>query len=70
MTASIASITTKDDLPCVEHSTLFLSEDPLDQGHAATYCTECPVVRQCRELGKRESFGVWGGIVIKERRSS
>ena len=32
------------------------------------YCSHCPVVTQCREAGKHEAFGLWGGRPAGHRR--
>jgi hypothetical protein len=29
---------------------------------AKQYCARCPVNVQCFQAGKRESYGVWGGV--------
>lgn len=29
---------------------------------AAEACSHCPLRRQCEELGKDESYGMWGGV--------
>ena len=37
--------------------------DPERYGEALLVCRECPVKPQCRELGKGQGEGVWGGRV-------
>lgn len=32
-------------------------------------CRACPVRLECRELGKSEVFGIWGGLHKRERRA-
>lgn len=34
-------------------------------------CTACPVIDECRDyaLASRESWGVWGGMTVAERRA-
>ena len=37
---------------------------------AKSLCAECPVSELCREWGlSQETFGIWGGLTEKERRS-
>lgn len=36
---------------------------------AKMVCEQCPIQEQCRELGRDEEFGVWGGTTPKERRT-
>lgn len=37
--------------------------DPDRYGEALQVCRRCPVRAQCRELGKGQGEGVWGGYV-------
>lgn len=32
---------------------------------AIKVCRRCPVQRECREAGKTESYGIWGGVMAK-----
>lgn len=34
---------------------------------AKMVCEHCPVIRECRELGKDEDWGVWGMTTPQER---
>lgn len=31
-------------------------------------CEQCPVIEDCRDAGKDEEYGMWGGQTPKERR--
>lgn len=31
-------------------------------------CENCPVIEECREAGKDEEYGMWGGQTPKDRR--
>ena len=46
-------------------------EEPYDtpdaKKFAEVYCGSCPVKQLCLEMGKNESFGVWGGKLPSER---
>mgnify|MGYP005798392231 FL=1 len=46
-------------------------EEPYDtpdaKKFAEVYCGPCPVKKLCLEMGKNESFGVWGGKLPSER---
>lgn len=35
----------------------------------ADYCLDCPVQASCREYGKDEEFGIWGGLTEGDRRA-
>jgi hypothetical protein len=37
--------------------------DPAQADRAVAICRDCPVAAQCREAGRREPAGVWGGQV-------
>lgn len=32
-------------------------------------CEQCPVIDECREAGREEEYGMWGGQTPKERRN-
>lgn len=50
------------------HTELFYSEDAGDIREAKSYCTACPVVKQCADWAlKHEDFGTFGGLTEKER---
>jgi hypothetical protein len=36
---------------------------------AKAVCENCVVIEPCRELGKKEPEGVWGGMTPRERRT-
>lgn len=46
---------------CAAEPEAWLSDDPEDRELAAMYCPGCPVLRECRAVGRTEDFGVWGG---------
>lgn len=55
-------------LPCLAGEPL--SEAPEVRDHVATtLCPSCHVKTLCRDAGKRETFGVWGGVDRSPRRS-
>lgn len=59
----------KDEAACDGVDTeLFYSEDAGDIREAKSYCTACPVVKQCADWAiKHEDFGTFGGLTEKER---
>jgi hypothetical protein len=40
----------------------WLSEDPAERQQAAGSCRGRPVLTECREVGKYQSFGVFGAV--------
>jgi len=46
---------------------LFFPSFPDGPDHALEVCQSCPVQAECREYGRDERFGVWGGTTPKER---
>ena len=36
----------------------------------ATYCDPCPVIDDCREAGREETAGIWGGKTPGDRRDN
>lgn len=34
---------------------------------AKQVCADCPVITQCRDAGRSERYGVWGGLTPAER---
>jgi WhiB family redox-sensing transcriptional regulator len=62
------------DAACKGMTDLFFPEDPsapaaqamLEQ--ARQICAECAVRERCARAGRREKFGVWGGLSAPERR--
>jgi hypothetical protein len=44
-----------------ETSWMWLDEDPRHRAIAATYCNGCPVFEPCDEVGRFQTFGVYGG---------
>lgn len=39
----------------------FASDDRATRAEAARYCQACPVIDPCREAGRSQVAGVWGG---------
>lgn len=56
-------------IPCAEQPELFVSENPDERAAAAALCVDCPArVREaCARAGKRQRFGVWGGVDVAPR---
>ncbi len=48
---------------CQNDPEVFFSVQREELAEAAELCTGCPVFRLCREAGKFEAWGVWGGRV-------
>jgi WhiB family redox-sensing transcriptional regulator len=40
-----------------------------DVNAAVAVCHTCPVINECREYGRHERFGIWGGLSGRERRA-
>lgn len=59
--SALASATQRVKPLCVGRDE-FTSESLGDILDAMEICAECPVWRLCREAGKSESAGVWGGL--------
>jgi hypothetical protein len=53
--------------PCTYDPSLWFSDQPHEQLAAIQACGGCPIQEACRELGRRETSGVWGGV-LKGRR--
>jgi WhiB family transcriptional regulator, redox-sensing transcriptional regulator len=41
--------------------------NPKEYAAAVEVCQTCPVINECREYGKDEKFGVWGGTTPADR---
>lgn len=52
-------------MPCLDpvRGAMWTSEDPDDLADAAEACGACPVLDVCREAGRYEKWGAWGGAV-------
>jgi hypothetical protein len=50
-----------------EKHPFWLSENPAERKRAARWCGGCPVISECREVGKHQSFGVFGGKDFTKR---
>ncbi len=60
---------------CVGHAHLFFCNhyevEPQRirrEAKAVAICETCPVIAECREEGRGEEFGVWGGLTPRERK--
>ncbi|WP_405021748.1 WhiB family transcriptional regulator [Kitasatospora sp. NBC_00070] len=49
---------------------LWFTQDPSGQRYAASWCSVCPLLVECRALGRtfHSSHGVWGGESPSQRR--
>jgi Transcription factor WhiB len=47
-----------------EVSWMFLDENPRHRATAATYCNGCILTEPCREVGRHQTFGVFGGVDV------
>ena len=50
-----------------EVSWMFLDEDPRTRAIAATYCTGCLLIEPCAEVGRYQTFGVFGSVDVTRR---
>jgi DNA-binding NarL/FixJ family response regulator len=41
---------------------LWFSSKRSDKAEAEAACLSCPLMRDCREYGKSQEFGIWGGV--------
>lgn len=57
----------QDEAECRGLTPLFYSDIPADLERAKAVCAICPVSNECREAGKTEAFGVWGGQSASDR---
>lgn len=46
-----------------ENPDLWYSDRKREQRKAIELCGTCPFQLKCRELGKGEEFGIWGGVL-------
>ena len=58
--------------PCIDYPELFYPETPEDWPgmgpKARAMCESCPIKAACAEWGiHRERYGIWGGLMPKER---
>lgn len=55
--------------PCTRGGDAWLSEDADERAEAAEACGRCPAVLRaaCREAGRFQSFGVFGGVDVTRR---
>lgn len=58
------------DAACREHPELtWFPERGQDIRAARAVCAGCLVRPECSEYGRRERYGVWGGVSISDRKS-
>lgn len=48
--------------PCESDPDKWFSDEPADVEQAQAACAGCPLDLACREQGRSEEYGVWGGI--------
>lgn len=48
--------------PCAPDPEPWFAAQPSIRARAARRCTGCPILQACREAGRDEIWGVWGGI--------
>lgn len=41
---------------------LWFSDRKRDKAAARELCMTCPLLADCRELGKTQEYGIWGGV--------
>lgn len=49
-------------VPCETDSELWFAGDRIGRSVAARRCQRCPLLRPCREIGRGQRWGVWGGL--------
>lgn len=54
---------------CSTEPDLWFSEDTDDRRKAKALCLTCPLMVECREYGKGQEYGVWGGRLATQRSS-
>jgi hypothetical protein len=68
LTQALTSIAAAGLKPhCVNDSDLFLSESEAERTEAIKLCRGCPVIDPCRDVGKFQSWGIWGGRDVSRR---
>lgn len=60
-----------EEVPCIGHIDLFMSEYVKEQYEAVAICGSCEAdtKQACLELGRGARFGVFGGMTAKERKN-
>lgn len=61
------TVVTTEFTPCKIDPELWFSEESEDILEAQDRCLDCPLFVQCREAGKGEPYGIWGGTTREER---
>jgi WhiB family redox-sensing transcriptional regulator len=47
---------------CDSDPELWFSDSKADKVKAKAICLTCPLLADCREYGKSQEFGIWGGV--------
>jgi hypothetical protein len=47
---------------CTEDPDLWFSTNRADKAKAESICLDCPLMQECREYGKTQEYGIWGGV--------
>lgn len=47
---------------CSDSPDLWFSDREADKREAKAICLTCPLLAECREYGKTQEHGIWGGI--------
>jgi WhiB family redox-sensing transcriptional regulator len=58
------------DAPCRREDPDMFFPHPGDvagTARAKRVCAGCALTRECLELGRKEEWGIWGGLTAKER---
>lgn len=48
---------------CANDPDLWFSDHKTERRRAIELCHTCPLIRECREYGQTQEFGVWGGVL-------
>jgi hypothetical protein len=44
------------------------ASSPIMEEFIKRHCNVCPVINECLDYGLRETYGVWGGLLPRQRR--
>jgi hypothetical protein len=50
---------------CSDEPELWFSDDRADKVRAKAICLTCPLLAECRDYGKTQEYGIWGGVEAK-----
>ena len=48
-------------VPCTSSPELWNGATKADRDTATRGCRQCPLIRECLDVGKHEEYGIWGG---------